>query len=144
MTEPEKAFAKIWIKELSDGLLKNFPSDFISGVETETIPLPQKQLLLGPELFGNYEIIDTDNNLFVNVENYTKAKYILYSNRTKPASIYIPIQENDIEITVRNFEAHLDNILRGLEKEFAKEFSGSKNFHEVSNLIFISLNLVCY
>ena len=144
MTETEKAFAKKWIKELPDGLLKNFPSDFISGIETEIILLPQKQLLLGPELFGNYEIIDTDNNLFVNVENYAKAKYILYANRNKPASISIPIQEKDIEISVRNFEAHLDNILRGLEKEFSKEFFGSKNFHEVSNFIFISLNLVRY
>lgn len=144
MTETEKAFAKKWIKELSGGLLKNFPSDFISGVETETILLPQKQLLLGPELFGNYEIIDIDNNLFIHAETYEKAKYILYSNRTKPASISIPKQEQDIKTSVRNFEAHLDNILRGLEKEFTNEFSGSKYFHEISNLIFISLNLIRY
>lgn len=144
MTETEKLFAKRWIAELAGGVLKSFPADFVSGAETTRLELPQKQLLLGPELFGNFEIIDIDGNLFLNSETIEKTKFILYSNRTKLAAVNIPVNDEDIKNSVRQYEAHLDNLLRGLEKEYKSEFKSSINFHEVSNYIFISLNLSRY
>ncbi len=144
MTETEKLFAKRWITELAGGVLKSFPADFISGTETTRLELPQKQLLLGPELFGNFEIIDIEGNLFLNSETIEKAKFILYANRTKLAAVNIPVNNDDIKNSVRQYEIHLDNLLRGLEKEYKSEFQSSKNFHEVSNYIFISLNLSRY
>lgn len=144
MTLAEKEFAKNWIKELDGGLLKQFPSDFILDTETETIEMPKIRLLLGPELFGNFEIVDFNGNLFLNASTIEKAKFILYSNRTKPNSVNIPVDEEEIKNLVRLYEQHLDNILRGLEKEFKNTFPDSKNFFETSNLIFVSLNLTRY
>ncbi len=144
MIELEKQFVKTWTKEFSDGLLKSFPSEFIAEVDTVVIPLPQKQLILGPELFGNFEITDIDGNLFLNADTIEKAKFILYSNRTKSASVNIPINYEDIKNAVRQYEIHLDSLLRGLEKEFKNTFHNSKNFYEISNQIFISLNLTRY
>ncbi len=144
MTSAEKEFAKSWTKELDNGLLKSFPSDFIFGSETETIDMPKTQLLLGPELFGNFEIVDFNGNLFLNTNTIDKAKFILYSNRTKPDFVNIPINEEEIKNLVRQYEQHLDNILRGLEKEYKKNFPVAKNFYEISNMIFVSLNLSRY
>lgn len=140
----EKEFAVHWTEESSKVLLKSFPEDFIVGLETETMELPQIRLVLGSELFGSYEITDVDGNSLVTSDSLIKAKYILYANKDKPASIEIPKTEEAITSAVKDYEKHLDLVLHTIEKEYKKVFPEGKNFFQISSSIFNTLNLKRY
>lgn len=137
----QKNFVIKWVSEFRSGLLKTFPDDFINDIETIEFSMPGIELILGTELFGQYELTDIEGKSILTVENYPKAKYIIYANRSKPSSIKIPANELMIKDVVKNYEKHLDLLLTGLEKEYKKEFPEMKDFNHVSNQIFNSLNL---
>jgi hypothetical protein len=139
----EKEFIKKWVTEIG-GLLKNFPDDFVDKPQCEKMPMPGKSLVPGSELFGSYEILDTDGNPQLQVSDYSKLKFILYSNRSKPSEIYIPKDEAKIKSAVKSYEAHIDSFLLGIEKEYKNDFPGAKNFKEISNSIFYNLNIQRY
>lgn len=140
----EKEFIEEWAVKIKTELLKEFPGSFVDGVECREVKLPGKVLLLGQELFGSFEIIDSGGNVFFQAQNMAEAKYYLYANRNKPAFVSIPADEKEIEKKVKEYEASLDQILMTIEKDFKSKFSGAKNFHEVSNKIFHTLNLQRY
>lgn len=137
----EKEFTINWTEEVSKGLLKNFPNDFILNMESESMKLPGQVLVLGSELFGSYELTDAEGNSLLSADSYYKAKYIIYSNKEKPSSIEVPKDEEEMIKAVKEYEKHLDQIIVALEKQFKKEFPESKNFLQVSNTIFNSLKL---
>ncbi|WKZ69065.1 MAG: hypothetical protein QY331_13980 [Melioribacteraceae bacterium] len=136
----EKEFAKEWVTN-NKGKINSFPDDFLSSGKTEKIILPQKVLVLGSELFGTYEILDEHGNEELKVDDIYKAKFILYSNRTKPKYINCPIDVNEIKSVVKSYEKYLDELLEQIKKEFKSTFPDSKSFPEISNYIFNSLNL---
>jgi hypothetical protein len=140
----EKEFIEEWAVKIKAELLKEFPGIFVEGVECIEVKLPGKVLLLGQELFGSFEIIDSGGNVFFQAQNMAEAKYYLYANRNKPAFVFIPVDEKEIEKKVKEYEASLDQILMTIEKDFKLKFTGAKNFHEVSNKIFHTLNLQRY
>ena len=139
----EKEFIKKWVTEIG-GLLKTFPEDFIDNTQCEKMKLPGKSLVQGSELFGSYEILDTEGNPFTQVSDQYKLKYILYANRNKPSEIFIPKEEDKIKSAVKNYETHIDSFLIGIEKEYKNDFPTSKNFKEISNSIFYNLNIQRY
>lgn len=136
----QKDFVIKWVNEFRSGLLKTFPDDFIN-IETIEFSMPGIELILGTELFGQYELTDIEGKSILTVGDFYKAKYIIYANRNKPTSIKIPADESMIKYVVKNYEKHLDLLLTGLEKEYKKEFPEMKDFNLVSNQIFNSLNL---
>jgi len=140
----EKEFAVQWTEEISKVLLKSFPSDFIVGLETEKMNMPQVPLVLGSELFGSYEITDIDGNSLITSDSLIKAKYILYANKEKPASIDIPKSEDEITPVVKDYEKHLDLVLHTIDKEYKKLFPEGKNFYQISSSIFNNLKLKRY
>ncbi len=137
----EKDFINIWIENIKKEF-KDFPDTFISSVDTEELEMPGKNLLLTPPLFDYYEIVDIDGNIIFHTNNYFKAKYILYANRSKPLKITIPKNSQDIEAIVKSYENYIDEILRAIERDYKKSFSQSRNFANVSNQIFNLLNLI--
>lgn len=139
----EKEFIKNWVNEIGE-LLKIFPDDFIDKTQCEKIKLPGKSLIPGSELFGSYEILDTEGNPQIQVSSYPKLKFILYSNRNKPLEVYIPKEEENIKTAVKNYESHIDSFLLGIEKAYKNDFPGAKNFKEISNSIFYNLNIQRY
>jgi len=139
----EKEFIKNWVNEIGE-LLKNFPDDFIDKTQCEKIKMPGKSLIPGSELFGSFEILDTEGNPQIQVASYSKLKFILYSNRNKPLEIYIPKEEENIKTAVKNYESHIDSFLLGIEKAYKNDFPGAKNFKEISNSIFYNLNIQRY
>lgn len=139
-----KEFESYWIKKISRELLKKFPEEFIQLTDTETLIMPEKALSIGSEFFGNYEIIDSDGKTIFTVDNYYKAKFILYSNRLKPASIIIPHDEKKISSAVKEYERLLDSLLREIERSFKIQFPEQKYSPRISANIFSALNLQRY
>lgn len=136
----EKEFAKEWVSENKDSI-KSFPNDFLLNEKTDEIKLPAKVLVLGPELFGTYELLDEKGNEELKVDDIYKAKYVLYANRNKPLNVNCPIDAKEIKSVVKSYEKYLDELLEKIKKEFKSNFPESKAFPEISNYIFNSLNL---
>jgi len=137
----EKDFIQKNVKKFQEGILKDFPNDFLSGNSGPELKLPEKALMLGSELFGSYEISDSKGNPFYQSENYQRIKYLLYANRKTPASVVFPEDDKVIEQAVKEYEGFIDSLVADLEKDFKKEFPDSKSFMSVSNQIFGKLNL---
>ncbi len=135
-----KEFKNKWIYRIASEL-KDFPDEFLNSIETEEMVLPGTSLMPGAELFGHFEILDADSNLFVQTESKAKMKYILYANRNKPPKINIPVLEKELEEVVRRYEKYLYGFLKEIKKDYENNFRSLKNFNEVSAAIFNSLNL---
>ena len=134
-------FQNIWQSKIEDEILRSFPEDFINGYDFEIIDLPGKPLLKGSELFGNFEIIDTDGDVLLSTDNMYKIKYLLYANRSNPSHIKIPTSENELVLSVKSYEKHLDEIVRMINLDFKKQFPTSDEAVKVSSKIFQLLNL---
>lgn len=137
-------FENKWFQKIKDDLLKSFPEDFIETSNFEFINLPGKPLLKGSELFGTYEIIDTDGITLLSTANLFKIKYILYANRENQTKIKIITDEKDLSNTVKRYEKHLDELLKKIIHDFKSEFPNSDKLSLVSNKIFQLLNLRRY
>ncbi len=140
----QKEFLQEWVNSVKGKLLKSFPKDFIKDNPTKEIQLPSKTLILGPELFGAYELLDVSGNMILNAASIIEAKYILYANREKPAKINIPIEEEKVKAIVKEYEFHLDSILKEVEKDFKLKFPDSQKFLEISSHLFQTLNIQRY
>ena len=141
---PTTEFEKKWLNEINSGLLKNFPDDFISNLEYDILNLPEKSISKGSEIFGVHEIIDREGQSFYQSENLNEIKYILYSSRKNLKQIKFIKNKSEIDTIVREYEKHIDEILKNLESDFKKNFPGSKDFATVSNRIFKFANLTRY
>lgn len=139
----EKEFGISWVAQ-NRAIIKNFPEEFLEVKDVQEIKLPEDVLVMGPEMFGEFEILDSEGNPVLKAESFTKAKYILYSNRHKPKSIKIPINEEIVKETVKRYEKYLDELLTQIKEEFEDTFPNSKQLYEVTNYIFASLNLKRY
>lgn len=140
----EKEFTAEWIEKLRAGYLKKFPDEFIGETDCQDFQLPMKNIHMGEELFGSYELIDSDGNSVLVTNSQAKAKYILYSCREKRPVIKVPSDEQELNEIVKNYEKHLDSLIRELEKQYTTTFPKQKNFFAISNNIFNSLNLKRY
>lgn len=138
----EKEFTQNWIDKIRQ-ILRSFPEDFLGEYSLEYMDLPKKLLLLN-ELMGAYEITDLAGNTLLTTQNIYKAKYVLYANRTKPVSIPIPRNEEDIKKAVKEYESHMDTILKDVGADYNSTFKESEKFLKVSASIFNSLNLQRY
>ena len=139
-----KDFEKKWFTNIKAGLLMNFPSDFIVEKECEEIKMPGRSLIIGPELFGSYELLDIDGQSRFQTDSLHRAKYILYANRLKPDKILIPKSHDLIQKSVRSYEKHLDNILKEMQVDYNATFKDPDRFLSVSKNVFNSLMLRRY
>jgi hypothetical protein len=106
--------------------------------------MPGKALIIGGSFFGSIEILTADGIVFLQVDSNLKAKYIIYSNRTKPLKIIIPERESEIKEAVDNYAKYLDHLIREIETDYKKCFPGGKNSTLHINNIFKILNLTRY
>ncbi len=137
----EKEFLSEWYKIISSEGLKNFPADFISTDKITSLSLPPKTLVIGSELFGNYEITTIEGEPVLQANSYHYTKYILYANRNKPVSINIPVDDNAIKHSVNSYEIYLDSIIKRIETDFKKRFPNSQEIYTVVNQICNKLNI---
>jgi len=134
-------FENKWIEKIGEEILKSFPDDFIHNQNFESLNLPEKPLLMGAELFGIYEIIDTEGEALLNTDSGDKVKYILYANKNKPPIVKILSNEIELSKAVNNYERHLDDIIKLIRENFETEFPNSNKVSSTINKIFQILNL---
>ena len=140
----EKEFISSWASRIYAEGIKTFPDDFFKFDDFYEADLPGKTLIIGQEFFGNYEILTIDGSLIFRAENYSKAKFIIYSNRQKPKKIKIPKEEITLKAVVSSYEEYVDGIIKRIESDLKKNFPGSNTSGEVTNNILRILNLTRY
>lgn len=139
----EHQFVKKWIEKITNDLLTKFPDDYIKELETESFELPGKSFSIASELFGQYELLDINGNKVIQTEDHYLAKYLLYSNRTKPKSVSIPIENEEIKNAVKQYEKLLDTIIKQLLDNIKVVLPTEDNM-KLSNQIFNMINLNRY
>jgi len=140
----EKEFITKTVEVLTKKGIKIFPDEFLSSVETKTISVPAKTLIMGEEFFGSYEILSADRKVVRQVSTYSEAKYLIYASRKKAAEINIPLTEDEIKQAVLQYEKYLDSIMKEIVSLYKKIFPEGKNSLFVMNEILMILNLVRY
>ena len=140
----EKEFITKTVEALTKKGIKIFPDEFLSSVETKTISVPSKTLIMGEEFFGSYEILSADRKVVHQASTYSEAKYLVYASRKKAAEINIPLTEDEIKQAVLQYEKYLDSIMKEIVSLYKKNFPEGKNSLFVMNEILMILNLVRY
>jgi hypothetical protein len=136
-----KEFISKKVRDFSSKGLKIFPDDFYMPGEATSVVLPSETLIIGNEFFGTYEVLTINGNSFCYADSLSRAKYLVYSARQKNRDIRIPLNEKDIDVSLKSYEKYLDSLIRQIEKEYKAEFSDGKEVHSVVNKIFRMLNL---
>jgi hypothetical protein len=142
LTEAE--FVSNISKEILSAGIKDFPAGFASFKDKTQINLPGKTLIIGKEFFGKYEIITTGGSSIYNADDYFQAKFIVYANREKPSSIYIPNNSKILNDAVTAYENYLDSMIKRIETEYKKVFPSGQNSKTAVNEIFKIVNFVRY
>jgi len=137
----EKDFIFSKSRELHLTGIKNFPLDFIESKNFNLIELPEKELVLGKEFFGSYEVSTIAGDFVLTFSNALEAKYIVYASKNRKSKIRVPKEAASIAAAVENYETYLDHLLQEVKKNYLARFSNGKNFTSVSNEIFKKLNL---
>ncbi len=140
----EKEFIKQYVEKIIAEGIKNFPDDFISTDKLQKVYLPGKALHLGEEFFGSFEILNSDGECFLQVNDYNRAKFLVYSNKKLPAEILIPDDEDEIKKSVKKYELYLDNIIKDIRSTLSKTGIEIKHSSNIISEIFRMLNLVRY
>lgn len=140
----DKEFIKQYVEKIITGGIKNFPDDFISTDKLQKVKLPGKALHLGEEFFGSFEILNSDGESFLQVNDYNRAKYLIYSNKKLPAEILIPNDGDEINKSVKKYELYLDNIIKDILSTLSKTGIEIKYSSNIISEIFRMLNLVRY
>ena len=138
----DKEFIKQYVEKIITGGIKNFPDDFISTDKLQKVKLPGKALHLGEEFFGSFEILNSDGESFLQVNDYNRAKYLIYSNKKLPAEILIPNDGDEINKSVKKYELYLDNIIKDILSTLSKTGIEIKYSSNIISEIFRMLNLV--
>jgi hypothetical protein len=128
-------------KILSEGI-KIFPEDFCNLSDAEELDLPEKNLLLGKDFFGLFEITTTEGETVMNLKNRLEAKFIVYSSSKRDKKIKIPKDFKVIADSVKKYENYLDELLTKIKNEYQKQNLKIKNMGSVSGEIFKKLNLI--
>lgn len=139
----EQQFIKKWIEKIENDPLTKFPNDYIKEIETENFKLPGKSFSITSELFGQYELMDIDENKVVQTEDFYLVKFLLYANRSKPNSVSIPIAIDELKAIVKKYEKQLDSIIRDVIENIKIVLPNSEPL-KLSNQIFNLINLKRY
>lgn len=137
----EKNFIAAWIQTLNSESIKSFPKDFNVVGECKIYNLPRRGLLIGKEFFGEFELLDAEGTAVLRVDSYEKAKFIIYANKNKPDSVYVPHNNSATKEINIKYEMYLDSIIKRIDQDYKKNFPGLKNFAVLLDQIFKHLNL---
>ncbi len=139
----EQQFIRLWAEKIENNLIKRFPDEYILEYKTKPFQLPGKSFAIASELFGQYEVLDVDDKVVIQTDDYSLVKYLLYANRTKPISVLIPVEKEDIQTAVKEYEKLLDSIIKTVMDEI-KIVLPTSNRLKVSNQIFNRISLTRY
>ena len=139
MNEKDFIFSKS--RELQLAGIKNFPIDFTDLKKSNLIRVPEKELVLGKEFFGSFEVSASTGEFVLNFNNKFEAKYIVYASKNRKREVKIPVESESIKSAVESYEKYLDQLLLDIKKDYLAKFRNGKNITSISNEIFRKLNL---
>lgn len=139
----EQRFIKKWVEKIENDPLTKFPNDYIKEIETKKVKLPGKSFSITSELFGQYELMDIDENIIVQTEDYFLVKFLLYANRTQPNSASMPIVSDELKAAVKKYEKRLDSIIKDVIENIKVVLPNCDPL-KLSNQIFNLINLKRY
>ena len=87
--------------------------------------------------------MDIDENRVIQTEDYYLVKFLLYANRTKPNSVSIPIEREEVKATIKEYEKLLDSIIKDVMENIKVVLPNSDPL-KLSNQIFNLINLKRY
>jgi len=96
--------------EISKEGLKVFPDDFLKNENCNEFELREKSLIIGEEFFGKYEVLDIEGNIFLQVDDYYQAKYLVYTSRKKVNKVRIPNNISELKSVLTEYEKQTDSI----------------------------------
>jgi hypothetical protein len=137
----EKEFITTQIEKIKSDGIKIFPEDFCDLSDIKEINLPEKNLVLGKDFFGAFEITATNGEFVLNVEDQSEAKFIVYSSKKRAKQIKIPKDSKLITESIKKYESYLDELLTKIKNDYAKENLEFRNIGIISGEIFKKLNL---
>jgi len=137
----EKQFITTQIEKIKSEGIKIFPEDFCDLSDIKEINLPEKNLVLGKDFFGSFEITATNGESVLNVEDQSEAKFIVYSSKKRGNQIKIPKDSKLITESVKKYEGYLDELLIKIRNDYRKEDLEVKYIGIISGEIFKKLNL---
>ena len=137
----EKEFVTTQIEKIKSESIKIFPEDFCDLSDINELNLPEKNLVLGKDFFGSFEITATNGESVLNVEDQSEAKFIVYSSRKRTKQIKIPRNSKLITESVKKYESYLDELLTKVKNDYRRENLEAKNIGIISGEIFKKLNL---
>lgn len=137
----EKEFVSTQSEKLKSWGIKIFPEDFCDLSNVKELNLPEKNLVLGKDFFGSFEITTTNGEPVLNVEDQSEAKFIVYSSKKRSKQIKIPNDSKLITESVKKYESYLDELLTKIKNDYQRENLETKNIGTVSGEIFKRLNL---
>lgn len=121
--------------------IKLFPEDFCEHSDVMVVKSPEKNLVLGKNFFGYYEVTTARGEPVFNFDDLNKAKFIVYSSRSGNGNALLPEDDKVTGNAVKKYESFLDGILNEIKKNYLSLNQDSKNFGIVSSEIFMKLNL---
>lgn len=136
-----KEFISRQTKDISENGILKFPDDFLFPCDTEDIILPHDTLIIGNEFFGSYEVLTVKGESFCHAHTVTHAKFLVYAGRQSRREISIPVNQEDIEKIVKDYEKYLDTILRKIERDYRSAFDDDKDVNNIVSEVFRLLNL---
>jgi len=137
----EKEFITTQIEKIKSDGIKIFPEDFCDLSDIKEINLPEKNLVLGKDFFGSFEITATNGEAVLNVEDQSEAKFIVYSSKKRAKQIKIPKDSKLITESIEKYESYLDELLTKIKNDYRKENLQVKSIGIISGEIFKKINL---
>ena len=114
----ERGFISFGTKTLNAEPIIIFPDDFEVVSESTIYNLSEMELLMGKEFFGEHELINVEGSEVLRVENYEKAKFVIYANRNKPKAGSVPTDNSTIKNMTAKYEKYLDSIITRIEQDY--------------------------
>lgn len=136
-----KSTIKVLTDKIKSSGIKKFPDDFLFNTDFIEQTIPNKILVLGSELFGNFEINTSDGELFKMVDDIILAKYYIYSSAQRSHIIKIPHNKSDIRKIVTEYEHYFDKLVKTIDSEISKSISHVDKL-KIINQIIHNLNLI--
>jgi hypothetical protein len=141
MSKTEKEFVTEWYEKLLK-TVKLFPRDFLAGDSFADITLPDTRLTLGPEFFGEQQIMNSAGEVVLTVSSMMTAKFYLYAAVAANPNVQIPKQQKFIDETIKAYEKYFMGLVKKISADYNRVFPSSDRGHQVAMDILQRLKLV--
>ncbi len=141
LNKTEKEFIAEWYEKLLKQV-KIFPKDFLKSASATEIVLPDTRITLGPEFFGEYQIMNSRGEVILTLSSLFKAKYYIYAAISGLPVFLLPDNDKQIEETVRAYEKYFMGLVAKISMDYKGTFPTPEKAQQTAMNILQRLRLV--